>query len=86
MNNKIEVFTAGCCYCDSAVDIVNSVVKKDDDVKIYNMNETGTEENYKKIADDYEIKSVPAVVVNGKLLDCCKSSGFSKDILVAALN
>ena len=86
MHNKIEIFTAGCNNCNSIVDLVNSVVKKDDEVKIYNMNETGTKENYKKIADGYEIKSVPAVVVNGKLLNSCKSSSISKEILVAALN
>lgn len=86
MNNKIEIFTAGCNYCNSAVDLVNSVVKKDDEVIIYNMNETGAKENYRKIADGYEIKYVPAVAVNGKLLDCCKVSGISKEILAAALN
>lgn len=84
--NKIEIFTGGCSYCISAVDLVNSLADKDDEVTVYNLNEIGTKENYKKIADSYEIKSVPAVVVNGKLLECCKSQGITKEILLAALN
>tara|TARA_B100000945_G_scaffold297944_1_gene277412 strand:- start:86 stop:295 length:210 start_codon:yes stop_codon:yes gene_type:complete len=34
--------------------------------------------------DEYGIKKVPAVIVNGKLLDCCKDSAFTKERLMEA--
>ncbi len=85
MANKIEVFTAGCSFCNSAVELVNSSVKKDDEVIVYNLNDEERKKDYKEIADVYGVKTVPAVVVNSKLLGCCKTSGVSKDILLAAL-
>ncbi len=33
---------------------------------------------------EYDITSLPAVVVNGKLLSCCKGRGVSKEVLAAA--
>jgi len=33
---------------------------------------------------EYNITSLPAVAVNGKLLSCCKDRGVSKEELIAA--
>lgn len=84
--NRIEVFTAGCNFCNSAVDLVKSSISEDDELIVYNMNERNKKATYKKIADGYGINSVPAVTVNGKLLSCCKSSGISKEELLSRLN
>ncbi len=35
-------------------------------------------------AKEYRIKSVPAVAINGKLVDCCKNNGIDIDALKAA--
>lgn len=86
MAKKIEVFTAGCEFCDSAVSLVNDNAKKDDAVIIYNLNDNNKKKDYQKVADSYGVKSIPAIVVNGNLLDCCKSNGVSKDLLLNALS
>jgi hypothetical protein len=33
---------------------------------------------------DYGIQKIPAVAVNGKLLDCCKGSSITKEKLMEA--
>lgn len=86
MVNRIEVFTAGCNFCDSAVELVKNSISENDELIVYNMTDSNKKENNKKIADSYGINSVPAVAVNGKLLDCCKSSKISKDELLSRLN
>lgn len=88
MVNRIEVFTAGCNFCDSAVELVKvkNSISENDELIVYNMTDSNKKENNKKIADSYGINSVPAVAVNGKLLDRCKSSKISKDELLSRLN
>jgi hypothetical protein len=34
--------------------------------------------------NEYGIQKIPAVVVNGKLLDCCKDSAITKEKLMEA--
>jgi hypothetical protein len=48
-------------------------------VKIYDLRERGMNK-----ARKYGVNSVPAVVVDGKILDCCKRGKITKRDLVAA--
>jgi protein-disulfide isomerase len=48
-------------------------------VKIYDLRERGMNK-----AKKYGVNSVPAVVVDGKILDCCKRGKITKKDLVAA--
>ncbi len=50
-----------------------------DDVTICNLKESGMDE-----AKEYGVTSVPTVVVNGKILDCCKRGKPTADDLKAA--
>jgi hypothetical protein len=49
------------------------------DVTVYNLKENGIDK-----AKEYGVTSVPAVAVNGKILDCCKRSKPMADDLRAA--
>ncbi len=85
MKNTIEIFVAGCPYCDSAVKLVKEVTNNDDEIKVYNL--AGVEkEEVKKVADGYGVTTVPAVAVNGSLLECCKTGGVTRELLVSALS
>jgi protein-disulfide isomerase len=48
-------------------------------VKIYDLRERGMNK-----AKKYGVNSVPTVVVDGKILDCCKRGKITKKDLVAA--
>lgn len=63
---KVEVFVAGCPLCDETVKLVNELSCPSCDVIVYNLQEKGIDK-----AREYDINSVPTVVVNGKILDCC---------------
>lgn len=77
---KVEVFTAGCPVCTDLVDLVKATACPDCQVIIYHLNQgQGVEE-----AKRYGITAVPAVVVEGKLLDCCRRAHVTKHDLEAA--
>lgn len=63
---RVEVFTAGCPLCDETVKLVKELACTSCDVTVYNLNENGMDK-----AKEYGVTSVPTVVVNGKVLDCC---------------
>lgn len=77
---KVEVFTAGCPVCSDLVDLVKATACPHCEVLVYNLNQgQGLEE-----AKRYGVEAVPAVVVEGKLLDCCRRAHITKHDLEAA--
>lgn len=83
--HKVEVFSAGCKFCGNVEDEVKQIIGDNDILITYNLNDKSNAVEYYRTADKYGINSVPSVVVDGKLLSCCSSNGFSKDNLAAAL-
>ncbi len=83
---KVEVFTAGCKFCSNVETQVREVITDQHEVVIYNLNEESGSSEYSERAKNYGVNSVPAVVVNGKLLDCCNSKGFDKSVFLNALS
>jgi len=77
---KVEVFTAGCPVCTDLVDLVRATACPNCEVTVYNLNQGQGAEEAKK----YGVTAVPAVVVEGKLLDCCKRAHVTKHDLEAA--
>ena len=63
---KVEVFVAGCPLCDKTVRLVNELACPSCDVIVYDLRKEGLDK-----ARKYGVNSVPTVVVNGKILDCC---------------
>lgn len=78
---RIEVFTAGCQVCQPTVDLVKKTACQNCEVVVYDLN-TGCETNEcRDKAHQYNITRIPAVVVDGKLLDCCKDLAITEKSL-----
>lgn len=77
---KIEVFSAGCPACEETVQLVNRVACPSCEVSVLNMHDS----QVAKRAKDLGIRSVPAVVIDGKLADCCAGRGPEETKLRAA--
>ena len=82
MSNKrqIEVFSAGCAACDDVVVLVNSMACPSCEVTIRDMRDAKVAARARQLG----IHSVPAVVIDGKLADCCAGRGVDADALRAA--
>ncbi|GBE12012.1 hypothetical protein BMS3Abin13_00288 [bacterium BMS3Abin13] len=80
VKRKIEVFTAGCPVCEETVDMVNRIACPSCEVSVLDMKnpEVATR------AKDLGIRSAPAVVIDGKLSDCCAGRGPDETTLRAA--
>ena len=77
---KIEVFSAGCSVCDDTVALINRIACPPCEVLILDMHKPETAEKARR----YGIRSVPAVVVDGKLAACCAGRGPDEQQLRAA--
>ncbi|HUP47684.1 MAG TPA: thioredoxin family protein [Thermoanaerobaculia bacterium] len=82
MNNKrtIEVFSAGCPACDETISLVNQAACPSCEVSVLDMNDAAVASR----AEGLGIRSVPAVVIDGKLADCCAGRGPDETALRAA--
>ena len=77
---KIEVFSAGCPACEETVQLVNRVACPSCEVSVLDMNDSAVSKRAKGLG----IRSVPAVVIDGKLADCCVGRGPDEATLRAA--
>jgi glutaredoxin 3 len=77
---KVEVFSAGCAACDEAVDMVRQAACPSCEVVVHDMKSTDVAKRAKALG----IRSVPAVVIDGKLASCCEGRGIDVDTLRAA--
>lgn len=73
----VEIFSAGCPVCQKTIDLVNRIACSSCEVSVLDVNDTSVA----KRAKDLGIRSVPAVVINGKLADCCKGRGPNEEAL-----
>lgn len=67
----IEIFSAGCSVCEETVKLVNQVACPSCDVTVLDMQDPSVASRAKSLG----IRSVPAVVIDGKLADCCADRG-----------
>jgi glutaredoxin 3 len=77
---KIEVFSAGCAVCEDTIVLINRIACPSCEVEILDMHKP----DVLKRARRYGVRSVPAVVVDGKLADCCAGRGPDEAVLRAA--
>ena len=77
---KIEVFSAGCPVCEQTVELVKRIACDSCDVAILDMHDAEVARQAKKLS----IKSVPAVVIDGKPAQCCEGRGPDEETLRAA--
>ncbi len=68
---QIEVFGAGCPACEETIRLVESVACPSCEVAVLDMNDPRVASRAKSLG----IRSVPAVVIDGQLADCCAGRG-----------
>ena len=82
---KIEVFTAGCPVCNPVVDLVRSFANGEFyEVIVYDLVKQFENKEIVFKVEEYGIKRLPSIAVNGQLLSCCKNNGITKEDLLNA--
>jgi len=74
---KIEIYSAGCSICNDVIDQVREAACKSCDIVIRDM----MQPEVQRSASDLGILSLPAVVIDGKLADCCSGRSVDMDVL-----
>ncbi len=77
---KIEIFSAGCSCCEETIKLVKSIACPSCDITVLDMQQPEVAER----ATSLGIRSVPAVAVDGALLDCCVGRGVEEHTLRSA--
>jgi hypothetical protein len=77
---KVEVFSAGCLVCEETVALVQRVACPSCEVSVLDLRDP----NVARRAKSLGIRSVPAVVIDGQLADCCQGRGPDEAVLRAA--
>ncbi len=78
---QIEVFSAGCSVCKETIELVKRIAGSSHEVIVHDMHQSGVASKAKQ----YGVRSVPSVVVDGKLAGCCAGRGPDEHVLRASL-
>lgn len=65
---KVEVFTAGCVYCEEAIALVQKVACDSCDLEVLDMHQDSTVQRARELG----VHRVPSVAVDGVLAQCCQ--------------
>lgn len=84
MKRQIEIFTANCPVCDPVVQMVKDLVCDNCEVTTYDLVKQCEDKTCLSKIEEYGVKRLPAIAVNGKLLDCCQINTPTKENLVSA--
>ncbi|MDP2644938.1 MAG: thioredoxin family protein [Desulfobacterales bacterium] len=77
---KVEVFSAGCPVCNDAVEMAKRIACQECEVNVLNMKDPVIAERARSLG----IRSIPAIVIDGKLAGCCAGRGPDEATLKAA--
>ncbi len=77
---QIEVFGAGCPACEETIRLVESVACPSCEVAVLDMNDPSVANRAKSLG----IRSVPSVLIDGKIADCCAGRGPDEAMLRSA--
>ena len=81
MAQRIEIFTAGCPMCDTAEAQVRELAGPHQEVVVHDLRADATAAAR---AAEQGVTVVPSIVVDGRLLGCCRNAGPDREELVAA--
>jgi hypothetical protein len=79
--HKIEIFSAGCATCKETIEMVRTIAGADHEVQIHDMHQ----HDIASRAKQHGVRSLPAVMVDGKLAGCCAGRGPDEHVLREAL-
>lgn len=74
---QIEIFSAGCSVCQETINLVQGIACPSCEVTVLDMQDTAVTERARTLG----IQSLPAVVIDGQLADCCTGRGVDEDAL-----
>jgi len=77
---KVEVFSAGCPVCQETIEMVNRAACPSCEVSVLDMRDPDVASR----ARGLDIRSLPAVVIDGKLAGCCADRGPDEAALRAS--
>jgi len=77
---SVEIYSAGCAVCDEAVKRIEAIACPSCDVTVLDMSEPAVTGRAAALG----IRSLPAVVIDGALADCCAGRGPDEAVLRAA--
>ncbi len=77
---QIEDFGAGCPACEETIKLVKRVACPSCEVAVLDMNDPSVASRAKSLG----IHSVPSVVIDGQLADCCAGRGPDESTLRSA--
>lgn len=77
MKRSIEVFSAGCSCCEETIALIRKAACPSCDVTVLDMRRPGVAERARRLG----VRSVPAVVIDGNLADCCSTRGPEMETL-----
>ncbi len=78
---RVEIFSAGCGTCRRTIDELRAQIDPHHEIVVHDLHADAAVATR---AEALGIRTVPAVVVDGKLLSCCKNTGPSGHELEAA--
>jgi glutaredoxin len=81
MKHKIEIFSAGCKTCKDTIEAVRKLAGSEHEVVVHDMHQ----EYIANRAEQHGIRSLPAVVIDGKLAGCCAGRGPDEHVIRQAL-
>ena len=77
---KIEIFSAGCPACDEAIQTVKRLACPSCETEVLDMNEPDVAARAKQLG----IRRIPAILIDGKLAECCAAGAVDEQMLRAA--
>lgn len=81
MAQRIEIFSAGCPMCETAEAQVRELAGSHQEVVVHDLR---TDPAAATQAVEAGVSVVPSIVVDGRLLGCCRNAGPDREELVAA--
>ena len=72
MKHRIEIFSAGCKTCKDTIERVNKLAGSEHEVLVHDMHQ----QEIAARASQYGIRSLPAVVIDGKLPRAAQAAGL----------
>lgn len=77
---RIELFSAGCSCCDETIALIRAAACPSCEITVPDMREPEVADRARHLG----IRSVPAVLIDGTLADCCSNRGPQMETLRAA--
>lgn len=77
---NVEIFSAGCPICEDTIQKVRSLACPSCEVNVLDVNDP----DVARRAATLNVRSVPAVAIDGALAACCAERGIDEDALRAA--